>query len=36
MALFQRKQPVYQNIQLYTLGQHKTIMIVGLGNVTTI
>ncbi|HUD07486.1 MAG TPA: aminoacyl-tRNA hydrolase [Candidatus Saccharimonadales bacterium] len=33
MALFQRKQPVYQNIQLYTLGQHKTIMIVGLGNV---
>jgi len=35
MALFQRKQPIYQSIKLYTLGQHKTIMIVGLGNVGT-
>jgi PTH1 family peptidyl-tRNA hydrolase len=33
MALFQRKQQVYQNIQLYTLGQHKTTLIVGLGNI---
>jgi len=33
MALFQRKQQVYQNIQYYTLGQHKTTLIVGLGNI---
>ncbi len=33
MALFQRKQTTYQNFQLYTLGQHKTILIIGLGNI---
>jgi PTH1 family peptidyl-tRNA hydrolase len=33
MALFQRNQQLGPSIQLYTLGQNKTILIVGLGNV---
>jgi PTH1 family peptidyl-tRNA hydrolase len=33
MALFQRQQPINQSYQLYTLGQHKTILVVGLGNI---
>lgn len=33
MALFQRKPDVGSNMPIYSLGLHKTIMIVGLGNV---
>lgn len=33
MALFQKRPQVGENIQFYTLGQNKTILIVGLGNV---
>lgn len=32
MALFQRRPEAGQSIQLYTLGQNKQILIVGLGN----
>lgn len=32
MALFQRQQPVSETIQLYTLGQQKVVLVVGLGN----
>lgn len=33
MALFTRRPQVSDAIQLYTLGQHRTILLVGLGNV---
>lgn len=33
MALFQKRPSFSDNIQFYTLGQNKTILIVGLGNV---
>lgn len=33
MALFQKKPQVGHNIQYYTLGQNKTVLIVGLGNI---
>lgn len=33
MALFQKRPQLGENIQFYTLGQNKTILIVGLGNV---
>ena len=33
MALFQKRPQVGENIQFYTLGQNKTILIVGLGNI---
>lgn len=33
MALFQKRPSFNDNIQFYTLGQNKTILIVGLGNV---
>jgi len=33
MALFQKRPQVGENIQFYTLGQNKTVLIVGLGNV---
>ncbi len=33
MALFQRNQQLGPSVQLYTLGQNKTVLIVGLGNV---
>ena len=33
MSLFQRQPQAGPAVQLYTLGQHKTILIVGLGNV---
>lgn len=32
MALFQKKPQVSDNLPLYTLGAHKTVLIVGLGN----
>jgi PTH1 family peptidyl-tRNA hydrolase len=32
MALFQKRPEVGQSIQFYTLGQNKTVLIVGLGN----
>src|SRR5262249_30722194 len=32
MALFQRRPEVGQAVQYYTLGQNKTLLIVGLGN----
>lgn len=32
MALFQRQPQASDNIKLYTLGQNKTVLIVGLGN----
>jgi peptidyl-tRNA hydrolase, PTH1 family len=33
MALFQKRPQVGENIQFYTLGQNKTVVIVGLGNI---
>lgn len=33
MALFQRKPQIGDSIQLYTLGQNKTALLVGLGNI---
>jgi peptidyl-tRNA hydrolase, PTH1 family len=33
MALFQRRPQAGENIQYFTLGQNKTILIVGLGNI---
>jgi PTH1 family peptidyl-tRNA hydrolase len=33
MALFQRTPQAGPSIQYYTLGQHKTVLLVGLGNV---
>ena len=33
MALFQRKPQIGDSIQLYTVGQNKTALLVGLGNV---
>lgn len=33
MSLFQRKPQFGDSIQYYTLGQHRTILIVGLGNI---
>lgn len=33
MALFQRRPQAGENLQYFTLGQHKTILIVGLGNI---
>jgi PTH1 family peptidyl-tRNA hydrolase len=33
MALFQRKPQLGYNLSLYTLGQQKTVVVVGLGNV---
>lgn len=33
MAFFQKKPLIGDSIQLYTLGQNKTVLIVGLGNV---
>lgn len=33
MALFQKKPQASDSIQLYTLGQQKTILLVGLGNI---
>lgn len=33
MALFQKNQQLGPSVQLYTLGQNKTVLIVGLGNV---
>ncbi len=33
MALFQKRPQVGENIQFYTLGQNKTVLIVGLGNI---
>jgi peptidyl-tRNA hydrolase, PTH1 family len=33
MALFQKKPQVQSNAPLYTLGAHKTILIIGLGNI---
>lgn len=33
MALFQKRPQVGDSIQFYTLGQNKTILVVGLGNV---
>ncbi|HVS58198.1 MAG TPA: aminoacyl-tRNA hydrolase [Candidatus Saccharimonadales bacterium] len=33
MALFQRKPQLGESIQYYTLGQNKTILLVGLGNI---
>lgn len=32
MALFQKKPQVSDNLPLYTLGAHKTVLIIGLGN----
>lgn len=32
MALFQKRPQLGDSIQFYTLGQHKTLLIVGLGN----
>lgn len=32
MALFQKKPDISSNLPLYTLGLHKTLLIVGLGN----
>jgi PTH1 family peptidyl-tRNA hydrolase len=33
MALFQKRPQASDNIQFYTLGQNKTVLIVGLGNI---
>lgn len=33
MALFQRRPQAGENIQYYTLGQNKTVLVVGLGNI---
>jgi peptidyl-tRNA hydrolase, PTH1 family len=33
MALFQKKPVLGDNIQFYTLGQNKTVLLVGLGNI---
>jgi PTH1 family peptidyl-tRNA hydrolase len=33
MALFQKRPQIGDSIQLYTLGQNKTVLIVGLGNI---
>src|SRR6478672_3289751 len=33
MALFQKRPQLGDSIQFYTLGQNKTVLIVGLGNV---
>lgn len=33
MALFQKKPQIGHSIQYYTLGQNKTVLIVGLGNI---
>ncbi len=33
MALFQRRPQLGDNIQYYTLGKNKTVLIVGLGNI---
>jgi PTH1 family peptidyl-tRNA hydrolase len=33
MALFQKRPQVGESIQFYTLGQNKTVLIVGLGNI---
>ncbi len=33
MALFQKRPDAGQSIQYYSIGQHKTILVVGLGNV---
>lgn len=33
MALFQKRPQTSASVQLYTLGQHKTILLVGLGNI---
>ncbi len=33
MALFQRRPQAGENLQYFTLGQHKTILVVGLGNI---
>ncbi|HEY5667919.1 MAG TPA: aminoacyl-tRNA hydrolase, partial [Candidatus Saccharimonadales bacterium] len=33
MALFQRRPQAGDNIQFYTLGQNKAMLIVGLGNI---
>ncbi len=33
MALFQKRPQLGDSIQLYTLGQHKALLLVGLGNV---
>jgi PTH1 family peptidyl-tRNA hydrolase len=33
MALFQKRPQLGDNIQFYTLGQNKTVLIVGLGNI---
>lgn len=35
MALFIRQPQAGPSIQLYTIGQHKTILLVGLGNIGT-
>jgi peptidyl-tRNA hydrolase, PTH1 family len=35
MALFQRRPTVGENLPLYTLGQHQTVLLVGLGNMGT-
>lgn len=32
MALFQKKPQDHSNVPLYTLGAHKTVLIIGLGN----
>src|SRR5438270_10649720 len=32
MALFQKKPQIQSSAPLYTLGAHKTILIIGLGN----
>lgn len=32
MALFQKKPDISSNLPLYTLGAHKTILVIGLGN----
>jgi PTH1 family peptidyl-tRNA hydrolase len=32
MALFQKKPDINTNLPLYTLGAHKTVLIIGLGN----
>jgi PTH1 family peptidyl-tRNA hydrolase len=33
MALFQKRPSFNDNIQFYTLGQNKTVLVVGLGNI---
>jgi len=32
MALFQKKPQISENVPLYTVGAHKTLLIIGLGN----